>query len=303
MIIIDCNQISIANIMMSIKLHDVVSEEYIRFMILNSIRAYNKKFKGKYGKTILCYDSRENWRKNIFRYYKASRVTNRIASELDWDRLFEILVLVESELRENFNFPVLKVEGYEGDDIIAYLASKNNGDKSVIISSDKDFGQLHKYPGIDQYDPINKKFINHKKDWEDHILTLIMDGDRSDGVPNIYSDDDCFVNKKRQTPNTLKRRMEYIGIVKVLMTNTREEILEVYNTASNEQWRRIARNILMIYLDMIPPELGTAIDEQLKPKIKTVVFGREAMQERDKVLNYLVEKNLGQFTQNLADFY
>jgi hypothetical protein len=36
------------------------------------------------------------------------------------------------------------------------------------------------------------------------LLEHIIRGDRSDGIPNIHSDDNCFVINKRQTPITSK---------------------------------------------------------------------------------------------------
>ena len=64
MILIDTMQISLANISMAFKVYgDEISEGYVRHMILNSIRNYNKQYKEEYGEMVLCYDGGKNWRK------------------------------------------------------------------------------------------------------------------------------------------------------------------------------------------------------------------------------------------------
>ena len=72
MIIIDMNQISLANVMMNFHMSksDELEEDMVRHMILNSIRMYRMMFKEKYGEIVLTYDSRHYWRRDIFPQYK-----------------------------------------------------------------------------------------------------------------------------------------------------------------------------------------------------------------------------------------
>ena len=58
MIIIDMNQISLANVMMNMHMtkSDELEEDMIRHMILNSIRMYRMMFKDEYGEVVLTYD-------------------------------------------------------------------------------------------------------------------------------------------------------------------------------------------------------------------------------------------------------
>jgi hypothetical protein len=75
----------------------------------------------------------------------------------------------------------------------------------LIVSADTDFIQLHQYPGVVQYDPIHKKWITD----HDPIMYLkehILEGDRVDGIPNVFSDDDCFVTDKRQRRLTANKK-------------------------------------------------------------------------------------------------
>ena len=108
---------------------------------------------------------------------------------------------IRDELRSNFPYHVLQVEGAEADDIIATLV-RQNGVKSIpepilILSADKDFIQLHRHPFVKQYDPIRNRWI------EDHdpvayLQEHIIRGDRSDGIPNILTCDDAIVTGKPQ---------------------------------------------------------------------------------------------------------
>ena len=79
MIIIDMNQISLASVMMDMRMRksDELDEGMIRHMILNSIRLYRTQFNKEYGEVVLTYDSRHYWRREYFPQYKASRKKGR----------------------------------------------------------------------------------------------------------------------------------------------------------------------------------------------------------------------------------
>ena len=103
MILIDTMQISLANISMAYKVYgDEINEGYVRHMILNSIRNYNKQYKEEYGELVLCYDGGKNWRKSVFPEYKANRKKNREESSLDWGQIFDWIHGIKDEVRENF---------------------------------------------------------------------------------------------------------------------------------------------------------------------------------------------------------
>ena len=59
MIIVDMNQISLANLMMNFHMNKSteLEEDMVRHMILNSIRMYRTMFKEEYGVIVLAYDS------------------------------------------------------------------------------------------------------------------------------------------------------------------------------------------------------------------------------------------------------
>ena len=62
----------------------------------------------------------------------------------------------------------------------------------MIVSGDKDFIQLQNIDNVNQYSPILKKHVNgHNPDT--YIKEHILKGDTSDGVPNVLSADNTFV--------------------------------------------------------------------------------------------------------------
>ena len=59
-------------------------------MMLNSIRMHNLKYRDEYGQLVICCDA-GTWRRDVFPEYKASRKTDRAASPVDWDAVFDII--------------------------------------------------------------------------------------------------------------------------------------------------------------------------------------------------------------------
>ena len=150
MIIIDMNQISLANVMMNFHMSksDELEEDMVRHMILNSIRMYRMMFKEKYGEIVLTYDSRHYWRRDIFPQYKQNRKKGRENDSKDWDKIFGLLNAMKSEFKDILPYKFVEVYGAEADDIIATLCKEHQGQKTMIISGDKDFIQLQKYENV-----------------------------------------------------------------------------------------------------------------------------------------------------------
>jgi 5'-3' exonuclease len=172
MILIDMNQVMISNLMMQISVRDGELEEgLVRHMVLTSLRMYRRKFGEKYGELVLCYDSKNYWRKKVFPFYKASRKKDREKSNHNWHRIFDVLNKLRDEFQKNLPYKVMCIDGTEADDIIAVL-TKDQGTRNIrlqkdmqppvpvlILSGDKDFVQLQKYPYVKQYNPVKKAFV------------------------------------------------------------------------------------------------------------------------------------------------
>ena len=274
------NQISLASLMMHLNMtkEKTVDEGMVRHMILNSIRLYRNMFKEKYGEVILTYDSKHYWRRDYFPQYKMNRKKARENDSKDWDNIFGVLNKIKAEFKENLPYKYLEVYGAEADDIIATLCKNlGNANKVMIVSGDKDFIQLQKYPNVQQYSPILKKFVNGEDPYE-YIKVHILKGDSSDGVPNVLSNDNVFVEGLRQKPLSKKKIEAWKdGLV----------------GASDEVIRNHIRNRTLIDLEYIPEEIETKILE---------TFSEAPCGDRSKMLTYFIESKLKELTESIGDF-
>lgn len=283
-ILIDYNGVAVANIVTQ-KLN--LDENLLRHMILNSIRTYRAKFRNEYGEVVICCDAGNNWRKEVFPQYKFKRKKSREDSPFDWGTIFDVLNKVRDELAENFPYKVMHIDRCEADDIIAQLAIHTqefgNYEKVMIVSSDKDFAQLQVMDNVHQYSPMKKNRIvekNPRRELLKHILT----GDASDGVPNVLSDDDCFVESRRQRPVRSKL------IENVLLSED-----PVNNEHMSEEMKRnFFRNKKMIDLWELPSDL--------KREIINTFENQDPIENKSKVLNYLIQNNCRRLIEDIGDF-
>jgi 5'-3' exonuclease len=280
MIIIDMNQISLASLMMDLNMRksNEVDEGMVRHMILNSIRLYRQQFTKEYGEVVLTYDSKHYWRREYFPNYKASRRKGREKDSKDWDAIFGVLNKIKAEFKDNLPYKYLEVYGAEADDIIATLCKNFQDEKIMIVSGDKDFIQLQKYPNVKQYSPILKKYVNGH-DPNTYIKEHILKGDTSDGVPNVLSPDNTFVDGIRQRP---------LGRKKI------ENWLDMHiDDLPDEVKRNYQRNAKLINLDNIPEELEMEI-------MKT--YKEAPCGDRSKLLNYFIQSRLKNLTNEIGEF-
>jgi|TARA_B110000503_G_scaffold138230_1_gene224033 5'-3' exonuclease len=279
MIIIDMNQITVASLMMHLNMtkSKEPDENMVRHMILNSVRMYRSQFTEEYGEVVLAYDSKHYWRRDFFPNYKASRRKGREKSDLDWDAIFEVLNKIKAEFKDNLPYKYLEVYGAEADDIIATLV-KNKKEPIMIVSGDKDFIQLQKYSDVKQYSPILKKYVNGYNP-DTYIKEHILKGDTSDGVPNVLSPDNTFVDGLRQKPLTKKKIESWLNAN--------------IDDLPDEVKRNYQRNETLISLDKIPSELETEINE---------VFDNAPCGNRSKLLNYFIQSRLKNLTETIGEF-
>ena len=164
MILVDLNQVVISNLMVQINNYKQEAEEgLVKHMILNSILSIKKKFGSDYGNIILCCDNKNFWRKDVFPHYKGNRKKVREKSGYDWNMIFNTIWQTKKDLRETFPYKIIEVERTEADDVIGTLVKNfSKYEKTLIVSSDKDFKQLQRYPNVTQYSPILKKYLETK---------------------------------------------------------------------------------------------------------------------------------------------
>lgn len=283
MILIDLNQVLISNLMQQIGSNPKIKleEDLIRHMVLNSLRSYAKQFKHKYGTIVVACDSKKYWRRDVFPFYKAHRKNDREKSPLDWHLIFDVLNKIRDELKENFPYKVLEVEGAEADDIIAVLTARMSPHEDILIlSSDKDFVQLQKYSNVSQYSPILKRFVKSENPAE-YIKEHIIRGDRGDGIPNFLSPDNTFVAGERQKVINKKKLVEWINSDPASFCTT-DIMLRGYK-----------RNQMLVDLDYVPE----SIREQI-----VLAYENTKPGNKQKMLNYFIENRLKNLIEVLDEF-
>ena len=288
MIIVDYSGIALASII----INKTFDEQLIRHMILNSLRMYRTRYKEEYGELVLAVDASNNWRKTAFPQYKASRKKTQKESTFDWGEAFRILNKIREEIAENFPYTVVRVDGCEADDVIGTLVTRNpdpnrdyDPEKIMIVSSDRDFLQLQKYKFVRQFSPLLKKelTVDNPRVW---LQTHIIKGDKGDGVPNILSDDNVFVEGFRQTPITQKKIDSII-----------EDLEEGELLYAASWYRNYCRNKKLIDLSETPKELRREIINNFmadKPDTRWM--------RRGKVFPYLVENKCNELIKSAQEF-
>lgn len=283
MILVDLNQVLISNLMVQINSNPKakLEEGLIRHIVLNSLRSYIKQFKSKYGDVVICCDSRKYWRRDVFPFYKSNRKKARDSSGFDWSLIFDTLNKIRDELKQNFPYRVIDVEGAEADDVIAVLAARYSPHEDVLIlSSDKDFVQLQKYENVKQYSPILKRFIS-TDDPQAFVKEHIMKGDLGDGIPNFLSPDNTFAVGERQKRINKKKMSEWM----------RQHPTDFCVT--DDMKRGYSRNTVLVDFDYIPDDIRKNIVETfetVKPSTKM------------NMLNYFIEKQLKHLVEVADEF-
>ena len=290
MILIDFTQIAIGSLMVAINRGgQEVDDTLVRHLVLNNLRYYRSRFTEEYGELVICCDSKHYWRRDYFPNYKANRKKDRASSGYDWDFIFTTLNSVRDEIKQHFPYKVLEVYGAEADDIIAILIKQVYDDPdNIIISSDKDFIQLHGYH-VKQYSPVSKKLINGT-DPLAYLREHIIKGDRSDGVPNVLSPDDTFVAEKRQKP---MRKTMLMTLTEAMDKWEPKDLFQLAKCNRDTWMHNWQRNETLIDLDKIPHDIRDKIFREFK---------NAPTGDRSKLFNYFVEKKLNNLIQSIGDF-
>lgn len=282
MILVDYSGICLATIL----IHKTLDEGMIRHMTLNSLRMYNKKFRDDYGQVILACDGKDNWRRGYFPQYKANRRKDREGSTFDWNEAFRIMHKIKDEIRENFPYKVIHLDGCEADDVIGTLVEHTqefgNYEDVMIVSSDGDFKQLQRYDNVKQFSPMLKKFVvddNPRLNLQEKILK----GDTGDGVPNILSDDDTLVEGRRQTPLSKKKKDTIIN-----------DLADGELLYAASWYRNYQRNETLIDLTKTPLEL--------KQKIINSFNEQDPYGNKGKVFPYLVANRMNRLIESAQEF-
>lgn len=233
--------------------------------MVNEISSINDKFKYDWGRLMICCDGKGNWRYKFFKEYKQKRSEDKAKDERDWDYLRDLFTQVKEDIKSNSNWPLIEIAELEADDVIA-LITKYSKDDLLILSNDKDLNQLVDGSRIKQFSLMTNDYVAR----EHHLLNeAILTGDSSDGVPNIFSDDNHFIkeDKTRAKPVTSTIKSFFLD------NDVNEDNLTAYfgDLASKGKCdisidniiHNYKRNRMMIDLSMIPMEYEPIFKEEV----------------------------------------
>lgn len=140
-------------------------------------------------------DWRPTWRVELFPNYKANRLEEDGEGEEEPDLLApQIPILLD--LLDEFGIPMVGVDDYEADDVMATFAVREKG-PIRIVTGDRDLFQLvddkrdvkvvYLAKGLSQHDLVDKAWVSRKYSipGDRYALFAMFRGDPSDGLPGV----------------------------------------------------------------------------------------------------------------------
>jgi len=211
-------------------------------------------------------DWRPSWRVDLFPEYKANRLDEEGAEEEPDTLGPQIPILLD--LLEAFGIPLVGVDDYEADDVMASFAVRENG-PIKIVTGDRDLFQLvddkrkvsvvYLAKGISNHDHVDLKWISNKYEipGDRYALFAMIRGDASDGLPGIRGIGEkgaAIITKNFETlPEVMaaaKKDDER------LTPNLRKKLLE------SAEYAKIAPKLVFCALDVPLPKMDLSLPKK-----------------------------------------
>ena len=171
-------------------------------MPVNAIRGYldmTARLIGMYkpNRIVACIegDWRPSWRVELFPAYKANRLEEGSETEEEPETLTpQIPVLMD--IIDAFGIPMVGVDDYEADDVMATFATNEKGPIRVVtgdrdlfqlVDDKKDVKVVYLAKGITNHDLVDSKWVSEKYSipGDRYALFAMFRGDPSDGLPGV----------------------------------------------------------------------------------------------------------------------
>ena len=171
------------------------AEDYLR-----TVQSLKKSYKASHV-IIACDQGSSSYRKNIYPEYKQNRKDKQAeqtpAEAAAFELFFEDFLATLEHIKQTTDYPVIRFQGVEADDIAAYIVSQKKSlpfSEIWLVSSDKDWDLLVE-PGVSRFSYVTRKETTIDNwdthyEWspEDYISIKCLTGDTGDnvfGVPSI----------------------------------------------------------------------------------------------------------------------
>ena len=244
-------------------------------MPVNAIRGYldiTSRLLVKYqpNRLVACLegDWRPSWRVDLFPDYKLNRLDETGAEEEPDTLGPQIPVLLD--VLDALGIPMVGVDDYEADDLMATFSVKQNG-PIRIVTGDRDLFQLvddnrdvkvvYLAKGISNHDLVDLSWIKEKYEipGDRYSLFAMIRGDSSDGLPGIRGIGEkgaaTIANQFKSLPEVMTAAQS--GDER-LTPNLRKKLLE------SSDYALIAPKLVGCALDVAIPEMS--IELPIKPK-------------------------------------
>ena len=146
---------------------------------------------------VACLDGdwRPSWRVELFPDYKANRLEEEGDEEEEPETLTpQIPILLD--LLDLFGIPVVGVDDFEADDVMATYAETEKGPIRIVtgdrdlfqmVDDERDIKVVYLAKGISQHDLVDLKYVADKYQipGERYALFAMFRGDPSDGLPGV----------------------------------------------------------------------------------------------------------------------
>jgi 5'-3' exonuclease len=147
---------------------------------------------------VVCLDGdwRPSWRVELFPAYKANRLEDEESDEEAEPDTLTPQIPILLDLLDEFGIPMVGVDDYEADDVMATYAHTQPG-PTRIVTGDRDLFQLvddkrdikvaYLAKGISAHDLVDLNFITQKYSipGDRYAMFATFRGDASDGLPGV----------------------------------------------------------------------------------------------------------------------
>lgn len=194
----------------------------------------------------------KSFRKDIYPEYKLQRAfAPKSFKTQPIKEYINNIIFKDLDVEARYGYRFVKVDGAEGDDVIATIMKSLDGYMlKILFASDKDFLQID---GIKQFDLSGKEVLRKWGDEElsahDFMMMKLLLGDVSDNIPKVFD---------KVGP---KKALKLIHDKEALKAKLKE------NQASAKQYKM---NKKLICFSEIPKELRDKILEKVNEKVFTL---------------------------------
>jgi 5'-3' exonuclease len=147
---------------------------------------------------VACLDGdwRPSWRVDIFPEYKANRLEEEGGEEEEEPETLTPQIPILLDLLDLFGIPVVGVDDYEADDVMATYAEIEKGPIRIVtgdrdlfqmVDDSRDIKVVYLAKGISQHDLVDIKYVADKYSipGDRYDLFAMFRGDPSDGLPGV----------------------------------------------------------------------------------------------------------------------